>query len=74
MKDTNGYIMAMDERKSHLSKNSGVMNYSKTLVRKIKGTTYTVTNIKENVPYTEMKRTKYFKSIIICLFRGSDRS
>ena len=70
MKNTNGYILAMGETKGHQSKKSGVMNYLKTLVMKNKGNTHRVTNIK--VPWTELKKTKYFKSTVICLLRGSD--
>ena len=48
------------------------MNNLKTPVIKIKGNAYRVTNIK--VPWAELKKTTYFKAIVICLLRGSDRS
>ena len=74
MKKINGYIMAMAAVKGNQSKKSSVMNYLKELVMKIKGNTYTVTNIKEKLSWTELKTARYFKSIVICLFKGSDGS
>ena len=48
------------------------MNYLKALVVHIRGNTYSVKNIKEKVPWTELKKNIYFKSIVICLLKGSD--
>lgn len=64
MKNTDGYKMAMGEKKGNGSKRSGVMNYLKTLVIEIKGNTYRVRNINE--PWAELKKTTYYKSIVIC--------
>ena len=74
MKKTNGYMMDMAAVKGNRSKRSSVMNYLKEHVMKIKGNTYTVTNIKEKVSWTELKTARYLKTIIICLLRRSNRS
>jgi hypothetical protein len=74
MKKTNGYMMAMAAVKGNQSKRCSVMNYLKELVMKIKGNTYTVTNIKRKVSWTDLKTARYLKTIVICLLRGSDGS
>ena len=74
MKKTNGYMKAMAAVKGTRSKRSSVMNYLKELVMKIKGNTYTVTNIKVKLSWTELKTATYLKSIFICLLKGSDGS
>ena len=74
MKKTNGYMMAMAAVQGNQSKRSSVMNYLKELVMKIKGNTYTVTNIKRKMSWTDLKTARYFKTIVICLLRGSDGS
>ena len=65
MKKTNGYIMAMAETKGTRSKKSEAMNSLKTLVKKIKGNSYTVTIIKGKVLHTELKKKNQINCYLI---------